>query len=262
MPNLKVGKNQVHYEQLGKGQNLVLLPTLLAEMTVYDEVIGDLSNQFCVTRLNFPGFGSSTGPIDRTIEAFADLIAATMKTLSLPTDTNLIGNGFGGFVAGTLAINHGDIINKLVLVDTGAGFPEAAKEPLRNLAKKAKEEGMLSVLDAAIKRMFPEIFIAQNPSIVERRRSLLVEADPELFANAALSLNSLDNRPKLAEINNPTLIVVGLADETTPPALSYELHAGIPGSELKELPGVGHCPQLQNPAAFLEAVLPFLSSEG
>ncbi len=110
--------------------------------------------------------------------------------------------------------------------------------------------------------MFPENFIAQHPSIVERRRSLLVGADPELFANAALSLNSLDNRPKLAEINNPTLIVVGLADETTPTALSYELHAGIPGSELKEIPGVGHCPQLQNPAAFLEAVLPFLSSEG
>ena len=261
MPNLTVGKNQVHYEQVGEGQDLVLLPTLLAEMTVYDEVIDELSSQFSVTRINFPGFGSSTGPIDQTIESYADLIAATMKTLSLPAETNLIGNGFGGFVAGTLAIHHGDIINKLVLVDTGPGFPEAAKEPLRILAKKAKGEGMISVLDAAIKRMFPEEFIAQNPSIVERRRSHLVEADPDLFANAALSLNSLDNRPKLGEIKNPTLILVGLADATTPPALSYELHAGISGSDLKELPGVGHCPQLQNPSAFLEAVMPFLSSK-
>ena len=39
MPNLMVGNNQVHYEQVGEGQDLVLLPTLLAEMTVYDEVI-------------------------------------------------------------------------------------------------------------------------------------------------------------------------------------------------------------------------------
>ena len=106
--------------------------------------------------------------------------------------------------------------------------------------------------------MFPEDFIAQNPSIVERRQSHLLEVNPDLFANAALSLTSLDNRPKLGEINNPTLILVGLADATTPPALSYELHAGISGSDLKELPGVGHCPQLQNPSAFLKAVIPFL----
>ena len=38
-----VGKNQVHYEQVGEGQDLVLLATLLAEMTVYDEVIDELS---------------------------------------------------------------------------------------------------------------------------------------------------------------------------------------------------------------------------
>ena len=72
----------------------------------------------------------------------------------------------GGFIAGTLAIRHGAIFNKLVLVDTGPGFPEPAKETLRILAKKAADEGMISVLDAAIKRMFPEDFVTENPSIV------------------------------------------------------------------------------------------------
>ena len=86
----------------------------------------------------------------------------------------------------------------------------------------------------------------------------LKEADPQLFANAALSLTNLDNRPKLKDINNQCLIVVGLEDKTTPPDLSYELHQGISQSELIELPGIGHCPQLQDPEAFLNAVLPFL----
>ena len=260
MANLQVGENQIHYEQAGKGPHLFLLPTLLAEMSVYDDVVDDLASQFCVTRVNFPGFGLSSGPIKQSIEAYADLIAKTISILSLPTETNIIGNGFGGFVAGTLAIRHGLIFNKLILVDSGAGFPEAAKDPLRMLAKKASEEGMSAILDAAIKRMFPEEFIASNPSVVATRQNQLAQADPDLFANAALGLTSLDNRPKLGEIRNPTLIVVGLADETTPPALSYELHAGIIGSELKELPGVGHCPQLQDPRAFLNAVVPFLQS--
>ena len=107
MPNLLVADNQVEYEQTGAGQDLILLPTLLAEMTVYDEVIDYLSGQFRVTRINFPGFGSSLGPIGQTIESYADLTAATMKALLLPTDAHLVGNGFGGFVASTLAIRHG-----------------------------------------------------------------------------------------------------------------------------------------------------------
>ena len=260
MPNLLVADNQVEYEQTGAGQDLILLPTLLAEMTVYDEVNDYLSRQFRVTRINFPGFGSSLGPIGQTIESYADLTAATMKALLLPTDAHLVGNGFGGFVASTLAIRHGVSFDKLVLVDTGAGFPEPAKEALRVLANKAINEGMNSVLDAAIKRMFPEDFIVENPSIMNRRRHYLAQADPSLFANAALALTFLDNRPKLSEINNPTLIVVGLADATTPPALSYELKAGISGSILQELPQIGHCPQLQDPTAFLNAVVPFLNS--
>ena len=260
MANLQVGENQIHYEQVGEGPNLFLLPTLLAEMSVYDDVIDNLASQFRVTRVNFPGFGSSSGTMKQSIEAYADLIAEIINMLSLPVETNIIGNGFGGFVAGTLAIRHGHIFNKLILVDSGPGFPEAAKEPLRILAKKASEGGMTEVLEAAIKRMFPEEFITANPSVVATRKNHLAQADPALFSNAALGLTSLDNRPKLGEISNPTLIVVGLADETTPPALSYELHAGIIGSELIELPGVGHCPQLQNPRAFLDAVVPFLRS--
>ncbi|MBH98325.1 MAG: hydrolase [Rhodospirillaceae bacterium] len=258
MPNLKVGKNQVEYNQIGGGPDLLLLPTLLAEMTVYDDVIDELSARYRVTRINFPGFGGSTGPIGQTVDSYADLVAETMSALCLSGDTHVVGNGFGGFVAGSLAIHHGRSFKKLVLVDTGPGFPEPAKEPLRILAKKAQTEGMDSVLDAAIKRMFPEDFIRNNPSIMERRRLHLSKADPFLFANAALALTFLDNRPRLGEIKNPTQIIVGLADATTPPALSYELNSGISNSELQELPGIGHCPQLQDPRLFLDAMLTFL----
>jgi 3-oxoadipate enol-lactonase len=258
MPNITVGDFQIEWEQRGAGRDLVLLPTLLAEMSVYDAVIDALAAKRRVTRLNFPGFGGSTGPIGDAVEDYADLIAATLRALDLTAETDLIGNGFGGFIAGTLAIHHGSLIDKLVLVDTGAGFPDPAKEPLRILAQKSSTEGMDAVLDAAILRMFPEDFIATAPDIIATRKQQLSKADPLLFANAALALTLLDNRPKLGEIKNQTLVVVGLADATTPPELSRELHAGIDGSQLIELPGIGHCPQLQDPAGFLVAIGPFL----
>ena len=37
MTDIMVGKNRIQYEQVGKGPDLVLLPTLLAEMSVYDK---------------------------------------------------------------------------------------------------------------------------------------------------------------------------------------------------------------------------------
>ena len=125
MTDIMVGKNRIQYEQVGKGPDLVLLPTLLAEMSVYDKVINELSHFRRVTRFNFPGFGSSTGPINQNLEDYARLIYESMSVLNLPTNTDLLGNGFGGFVAVTFSICYGNAINKLILVDTGAGFPES-----------------------------------------------------------------------------------------------------------------------------------------
>ena len=261
MPTVTVGKNEIHYEQVGTGRDLVLLPTLLAEMSVYDEVIDDLARARRVTRFNFPGFGVSTGRIDQRVEAYAEVIVGAMEALGFSENTDLVANGFGGFVAGTMAIHHGQKFDKLVLVDTGPGFPEPAKEPLRILAQKSQEFGMAAVLDAAILRMFPRSFIDLNPEIISRRKAQLVEADPNLFANAALALTLLENGPHLHRIKNETLIVVGLADETTPPVLSQALHEGISGSQLIELPEIGHCPQLQDPDHFLTAIRPFLNIE-
>jgi 3-oxoadipate enol-lactonase len=55
---------------------------------------------------------------------------------------------------------------------------------------------------------------------------------------------------------------VGSLDAATPPALARELASGIPGARLVELPGCGHCPPLQQPAAFMAAIAPFLGVAG
>ena len=41
-----------------------------------------------------------------------------------------------------------------------------------------------------------------------------------------------DSRPMLAAIAVPTLIIVGEADQITPPEAAEEMHAGIAGSRL------------------------------
>ena len=52
--------------------------------------------------------------------------------------------------------------------------------------------------------------------------------------------------------------MVGALDQTTPPALARELANGIPGAKFLEIPGCGHCPQIEDPRAFVAAVNGFL----
>jgi 3-oxoadipate enol-lactonase len=62
----------------------------------------------------------------------------------------------------------------------------------------------------------------------------------------------------LGTIRNPTLVMAGALDQTTPTALVRELSTRILGAEFLEIPGCGHCPQIEDPRAFVEAVNGFL----
>ena len=64
---------------------------------------------------------------------------------------------------------------------------------------------------------------------------------------------------EIGGIKNETLVMIGLDDQTTPPALSYALHEGIPGAQLLEIPGCGHCPQIQAREIFVETVVKFFA---
>jgi pimeloyl-ACP methyl ester carboxylesterase len=193
------------------------------------------------------------------VEDYADRIAGLFSALRLPRETDVLGNGFGGFISIALAARHGAKFDRLIVANALATFPEPANQPLRNLAAKVAQEGMAGALDIAIRRMFPEAFIAAHPQIVsERRRVLENEADAKCFQRACLALAKLDFTPVLGQIRNPTLVMAGALDQTTPPALARELANGIPGANFLEIPGCGHCPQIENPQAFIDAVNAFL----
>ena len=246
----------VDVEHRGSGPDLVILHSLLADRSAFDRVAPALSRKRRVWLVNLPGYGASQ-PAGTSIEDYADRIAAVMQSLKLE-NPDILGNGFGGFIAVALAARHGARVRRLIAAPALAAFPEPAKQPLRGLAERVAKEGMSGALEVAIRRMFPERFIAANPSVVEERRHALMKADPACFRTACLALASLDLSPVLKNITSETLVMAGSEDATTPPALARELAAKIPNAKFRELHGCGHCPQIENPALFLEAVEDFL----
>ena len=242
----------------GRGRNLVLLHSLLTDRTSFEPLAGRIAAKRRLVLVNMPGFGSSE-PAE-PVAGYAARIAEMFDALSLPSDTDILGNGLGGFVALTMAMRHGGKFRRLVLVGGAMAFPEAGRATFRALADKVGEAGMDAVASAAMQRLFPDEFIAANPELIAGRKAVFKGIDPGVFAAACRALAVLDLSADLKKVRNPTLIVVGGKDAATPPPLARELALRLADARVVELPGLGHSPHMQDPDAFLAAVSGFLGT--
>jgi 3-oxoadipate enol-lactonase len=257
MKKISVDDGVLEVADHGAGRPLILLHSLLTDSSAFDRVVPDFARDRRAIRINLPGFGGSS-PVGSSIEHIADRVAALLPQLELSADADVLGNGFGGFVAGMLAIRHGERFDRLILANTGAGFSESGKAAFHTMASRVREHGMEGVVDIAMRRLFPESYIEANADVVEERRQTLLRNDPERFAQACLALADLDMREHIGGIRNPALVLVGSLDSATPPAMSQELARLLPGSRYVELEGCGHAPMIQAPTTFLAAVTDFL----
>jgi 3-oxoadipate enol-lactonase len=244
-------------EIIGAGRDLVLLHSLLSDRSSFEPLAARLEGVRRLILVNLPGFGKSpaAGP---AIGDHAERIAALFDDLALPPETDVLSNGLGGFVGLSLAARHGRRFDRLVLVGSAVAFPEAGRATFRGLADKVEQNGMAAVTAVAMRRMFPERFIAAHPEVVAGRKSVFEQIDAQVFASACRALATLDLDADLPRVRNRTLIVVGEQDEATPPALGRALKDRLADSTLIELPGLGHCPHMQDADAFVTAVAPFL----
>ncbi len=252
--------SRLEIEVAGEGRNLVCLHSLLSDKSSFAPLIERLADRRRMILVNMPGFGASPRGAD-PIDGYADAVAEVFDALSLPPETDVMGNGFGGFVALSLAARHGQRFDRAVLIGSAVAFPEEGRQKFCGLADKAESAGMAALADTAMKRMFSDSFIAANPALIADRKAVYEAIPVDVFAKAARALATLDFAPQLAAIRNPLLIVVGAEDGATPPALGRDLAARVAEARMVEMPGLGHCPHIQDPDAFVAAVSDFLELE-
>ena len=260
MPVVSFSGTPVEYEQTKPRPDLLLLHSLHTDLSVFDLVVPELAQRYRVTRPNMPGFGASSAAPPDDVREYADYVASVVDALTLPQTTGVFGNGFGALIALEFAILHGARFDRLILAGALASFPAEAKAPLLTMAETVRAKGMQAVLDAAMARLFPPGFAAANPALVTARKTRLAAVNPESFAHACVALAHMDLRPHLRKVRNPTLVLCGALDQTTPPALARELAQSIPNATYREIPDCGHCPMLEQPAALVDAINEFMSA--
>lgn len=247
-------RGEMSVESIGDGPDLVLLHSLLTDKDAFDPIVPLLSKRWRLTKVGLPGFDGSTR-CEANIDAFADSVGALLEAEGFdPSRTTLIGNGFGGFVALGAAIRHGSLFDRLVLIGCGTGFSPEAARVFDTMSSKVAEGGMASIVDIALGRIFTAAYLADHPDEAEERRQVLLKTDPESFITAARALQSVDYSAQVSDVYNPTSIVVGSEDQATPPAMGEDLARRMPAATFRLLPGLAHAPQLQDPAALVEAI--------
>jgi pimeloyl-ACP methyl ester carboxylesterase len=175
----------------------------------------------------------------------------------------IMGLSMGGYISLALMRMAPRYIRGLVLADTRpqADTPEAVEGRRRMLASIEQRgvAGVAAVADDMLPKLLSEQTRTRQPEVVDTMRGLILSNTPAGVAGAVSALMTRpDSTATLKTIHCPTLIIVGEHDAITPPALSQGMHEAIPGSELVVIPGAGHMPNLEQPAAFNAALARFL----
>jgi pimeloyl-ACP methyl ester carboxylesterase len=258
MQELTAGHGQLTAVRAGKGRDLVILHSLLADRHAFDPVLPALTAKFRVTLFNLPGFHGSAPVLAPLMDAYVARIEDGFEEFGIEPDAILIGNGFGGTVALAFALAHHTRVGKLVVSDAAAEFPEAGKQAFRVMAEKVAAGGLGAVADIAANRVFHSAYLAEHPEAIEERRQVLLGIHPDAFQAACRVLVESDLDTKLVTLKVPTLVLCGALDQATPPALNKAIAEKVPGARYVELPGCGHCPPLEQPQAFLDAIKSFV----
>jgi pimeloyl-ACP methyl ester carboxylesterase len=148
----------------------------------------------------------------------------------------------------------------MILADTRpqADTPEARAGRIRMQALLA-EQGPQGVADEMMPKLLSAETIRTKPEIVERVRSLILASAPAAIAAAITALMTRsDSTALLADIQCPTLVIVGDDDTLTPPALSRDMQRAISGAELVTVSNAGHLSSLERPDLFNSALARFL----
>jgi pimeloyl-ACP methyl ester carboxylesterase len=209
------------------------------------------------------GAGQSDQPdAPYSITGMADDVAALLAHLGIDR-AHVCGASMGGMIAQELALRHPERVRTLQLHCTLAR-PDAygthlVESLLAVRARENREEWARAMLPWIICRKT----VRERPEFVQLMlQRALDNPYPTSYVGLrrqAEAIGGHDTLERLTAIRVPTLITVGAEDILVPPAFSEELQARIPGAAFTLIPDAGHVHFLEQPQAFNDAMLGFLS---
>src|ERR1700733_9083737 len=249
MPKINRDGVDIYYEIHGSGPPLLLTHGYSSTSEMWRDQIAALSKDHQLVLWDMRGHGQSDYPDDPAAYSEALTVGDMAALLDQVGAASAIVGGLslGGYMSLAFYRAHPERVRALLNIDTGPGVRkddarDAWNRRAHDTGDRFEREG-LAVLQSA-----------------SRERSTVSHRDASGLARAARGmLTQRDARviESLPNIKVPSLVVVG-ADDTPFLAASDYMAAKIPGARKVVVPAAGHAVNIDQPQAFIEAVLPFL----
>jgi pimeloyl-ACP methyl ester carboxylesterase len=167
----------------------------------------------------------------------------------------LVGLSMGGYIAFEILRQAPARVARVALLDTAARPDTPEVSAGRRTSMQLAQSGRLGeVIDGLIPRLVHASRVHEGPLIELIRRMGEQVGVAGYLRQQAANIARPDSRPLLQDIRCPTLVLVGDADQLTPPDRAQEMAAAIPGAELVVVPECGHLSTLERPELVTHAL--------
>jgi pimeloyl-ACP methyl ester carboxylesterase len=177
-----------------------------------------------------------TQPAPWDIPTMASRIAG-----SLQAPVTLIGHSTGGAIALQLALEHPELVERLVLINTGPNMHEHGD--VDAIIERLRTSWGPELLGAILDRSFA----APLPAGVRDEFLAYAEGvEPSAAIDVLTSQRQLDFAPRLGELAMPVTVIHGTEDRVRTVDQAERFAAAIPGARLHLL-ACGHSPMFELP---------------
>lgn len=238
---------------------LVFTNSLGTDLRVWDPLLPELPWAGRRLRFDQRGHGlSDCPPGPYTIAGLADDLEALLAERGVARIV-LVGLSVGGMIAQAFAARRPERVAALVLCDTGHRIGSA--EMWQQRIEALRSGGIESLAAPILERWFSAAFRERRPAELAIWRNMLLRTPLEGYVSTCAAIRDADLTEGAARLAMPTLCLAGSEDGATPPALVRELAALLPAARFAEIPGAGHLPSVEAPAAMGRLITDFLKEQ-
>lgn len=194
-------------------------------------------------------------PNGYTLEQYAADVVAMLDHLNIDRVT-FAGHSMGGGIGFLLALNHGERLERLVLMapipSAGVEIPPALREQRLGERRRGDREAILARYRAM---QFRED--VETEAWFEDRAKHILSVSAGHFEHGAESMQQLDVVDRLGELTTPTLMIAGAVDSLLVPNLLDFMQ--LPNATLEVLSRAGHEVAVHEPQRVADAIVSFMT---
>jgi len=225
----------INYICEGEGETVLLLHGWGSNITLFQSMIGLLSQKYKVLAMDMPGFGESDEPAEPwDVDRYVDFVLEFLKDYDFDSIT-LLGHSFGGRVIIKLCSRELDFkVKKVILVDSAGVKPE--KTTAQKIKGNAYKMGKKLLSTSAAQKLFPDAL----ENLRNKSGSADYRAASPIMRQTLVKVVNEDLCELMPAVTCPTLLVWGKNDDATPLSDGQLMEKLMPEAALVTLDNAGH----------------------